>query len=50
VETPVNPLVKIAFADENLSFDFRDVRGQFAKGALREFEPDGERALITPPK
>jgi len=46
----LNPLVKIAFADENLSFDFRDVRGQFAKGALREFEPDGERALITPAK
>jgi len=46
----LNPLVKIAFADENLTFDFRDVRGQFAKGALREFEPAGERALITPAK
>lgn len=46
----LNPLVKIAFADENLAFDFRDVRGQFAKGALRLFEPDGERALISPAK
>jgi len=46
----LNPLVKIAFADENLTFDFRDVRAQFAKGALREFEPAGERALITPAK
>jgi len=46
----LNPLVKIAFADKNLAFDFTDVRGQFAKGALREFEPDGERALISPAK
>ena len=46
----VNPLVKIAFADKNLSFDFSEVRAQFAKGALREFEPDGERALISPAK
>jgi len=46
----LNPLVKIAFADENLTFDFRDVRAEFAKGALREFEPAGERALITPAK
>ncbi|BAM70306.1 methyl coenzyme M reductase I alpha subunit [Methanothermobacter sp. CaT2] len=45
-----NPLVKIAFADDNLVFDFTNVRGEFAKGALREFEPAGERALITPAK
>ncbi len=45
-----NPLVKIAFADDNLIFDFKDVRGQFAKGALREFEPAGERAIISPAK
>ena len=46
----LNPLVKIAFADKNLTFDFTEVRAQFAKGALREFEPAGERALITPAK
>ena len=46
----LNPLVKIAFADKNLSFDFTEVRAQFAKGALREFEPAGERALIIPAK
>ncbi len=46
----LNPLVKIAFADDNLAFDFRDVRAEFAKGALREFEPAGERALISPAK
>ena len=45
-----NPLVKIAFADDNLQFDFSEVRAQFAKGALREFEPAGERALISPAK
>ncbi|GAB6055223.1 coenzyme-B sulfoethylthiotransferase subunit alpha [Methanobacterium movens] len=45
-----NPLIKIAFADDNLIFDFTNVRGEFAKGALREFEPAGERALISPAK
>ena len=45
-----NPLVKIAFADKNLSFDFSKPRAEFAKGALREFEPDGERSLIIPAK
>jgi methyl-coenzyme M reductase alpha subunit len=45
-----NPLVKIAFADPNLVFDFANVRGEVAKGALREFEPAGERALISPAK
>lgn len=46
----LNPLVKIAFADKNLGFDFSEVRAEFAKGALREFQPDGERALISPAK
>ncbi len=45
-----NPLVKIAFADENLAFDFTNPRAEFAKGALREFEPAGERAIISPAK
>ena len=45
-----NPLIKIAFADKNLSFDFTQPRAEFAKGASREFQPDGERALIIPAK
>ncbi|RBQ22383.1 Methyl-coenzyme M reductase I subunit alpha [Candidatus Methanobinarius endosymbioticus] len=45
-----NPLVKIAFADKNLSFDFSQPRTEIAKGALREFMPDGERSLIIPAK
>ncbi len=45
-----NPLIKIAFADKNLVFDFGKVREEFAKGALREFEPAGERTAITPAK
>lgn len=45
-----SPLVKIAFADDNLQFDFTEIRSEFAKGALREFEPAGERALISPAK
>lgn len=45
-----NPLVKIAFADDNLAFDFTNPRAEFAKGALREFEPAGERAFISPAK
>jgi methyl-coenzyme M reductase alpha subunit len=46
----LNPLVKITFADPNLTFNFDEVRAQFAKGALREFEPAGERTLISPAK
>ena len=46
----MNPLVKITFSDPNLVFDFSQVRAEFAKGALREFEPAGERTLITPAK
>nr|P12971.1 RecName: Full=Methyl-coenzyme M reductase subunit alpha; AltName: Full=Coenzyme-B sulfoethylthiotransferase alpha [Methanothermus fervidus]AAA72197.1 methyl coenzyme M reductase alpha subunit [Methanothermus fervidus] len=44
----LNPLVKVAFADDNLPFDWTNPRGEFAKGALREFEPEGERDLIRP--
>lgn len=45
-----NPLVKICFADKNLAFDFSQPRVEIAKGALREFQPDGERSLIIPAK
>ncbi len=44
----VNPLIKIAFADKNLAFDFASPRKSIAKGALREFMPAGERDLINP--
>ena len=43
-----NPLIKIAFADKNLGFDFTNPRKSIAKGALREFMPSGERSLINP--
>jgi len=44
----VNPLIKVAFADDNLAFDFKNPRKSIAKGALREFLPGGERDLIIP--
>ncbi|MBC7119223.1 MAG: coenzyme-B sulfoethylthiotransferase subunit alpha [Methanobacteriaceae archaeon] len=46
----VNPLIKVAFADEDLVFDFRAPRKEIARGALREFTPAGERDLIIPAK
>ena len=44
----LNPIIKVAFADDNLIFDFKWPRKCIAKGALREFEPAGERDLIIP--
>lgn len=44
----LNPLIKVAFADDSLSFDFKHPRKCIAKGALREFNPDGERDIIIP--
>jgi len=43
-----DPLVKICFADPSLIFDFSEPRREFAKGAIREFKPAGERSLIIP--
>jgi len=43
-----DPLIKICFADPSLSFDFAEPRREFAKGAIREFKPAGERSLIIP--
>jgi methyl-coenzyme M reductase alpha subunit len=43
-----NPLVAITFADPSLTFDFAEPRREFAKGAIREFMPAGERSLIIP--
>jgi len=44
----LSPLIKITFADPSLVFDFSEVRREFAKGAIREFMPAGERSLIIP--
>ena len=43
-----SPLVKICFADPSLKFDFAEPRREFAKGAIREYMPAGERSLIIP--
>ena len=45
-----DPLVKICFADPSLCFDFAEPRKEFARGAIREFMPAGERSLIIPAK
>ena len=44
----LSPLIKICFADPALKFDFANPRKEFAKGAIREFMPAGERSLIIP--
>ena len=44
----LSPLIKICFADPSLKFDFSEPRREFAKGAIREFMPAGERSLIIP--
>jgi methyl-coenzyme M reductase alpha subunit len=44
----LNPLIKVAFADKNLLFDWTNPRKCIAKGAIREFMPSGERDLINP--
>lgn len=44
----LSPLIKICFADPSLRFDFAEPRREFARGAIREFMPAGERSLIIP--
>lgn len=44
----LNPLIKVAFADKHLAFDWKHPRKTIAKGAVREFMPAGERDLINP--
>jgi methyl-coenzyme M reductase alpha subunit len=44
----LSPLIKICFADPSLKFDFSEPRREFAKGAIREFMPAGERSLVIP--
>ncbi|WP_456486325.1 coenzyme-B sulfoethylthiotransferase subunit alpha [Candidatus Alkanophaga liquidiphilum] len=43
-----SPLIKLAFADPDLVFDFRRPCLMYAKGGLHEFEPAGERDIIRP--
>jgi len=43
-----DPRIKICFADPSLTFDFTEPRREFARGAIREFMPSGERSLIIP--
>jgi methyl-coenzyme M reductase alpha subunit len=43
-----SPMIKICFADPSLKFDFSEPRKEFARGAIREFMPAGERSLIIP--
>jgi methyl-coenzyme M reductase alpha subunit len=45
-----SPLIKICFADKNLAFDFTEPRKEFARGAIKEFMPAGERSLVIPAK
>ena len=44
----LSPIVKVAFADPNLAFDFRNIRREVTKGVLKEFMPEGDRDLIKP--
>jgi len=41
-----NPFVRIAFADPALVFDFANVTKEIGRGALREFQPAGERSAV----
>jgi len=43
-----NPLIKVAFADKSMPFDFANITKEFGRGALREFMPAGERSTIIP--
>jgi len=44
----LSPLVKVAFADRDLPFDWGYVTREFGRGALREFKAMGDRDLIMP--
>ena len=43
-----SPMVKVTYTDPDLSFDFRNPISEFARAAIREFEPAGERDIIRP--
>jgi len=44
----LSPVVKVAFADPHLAFDFRRPRYAIGKAGIKEFAPDGERTVILP--
>jgi len=44
-----NPVVKVAFADPSLKVDFRYIIREWARGAVKEFMPGGERDVVLPP-
>lgn len=43
-----NPLVKVAFADPSLTFDWARPRKCVVDGAMGRFKPEGERTAIIP--
>ncbi|MHC1566317.1 MAG: coenzyme-B sulfoethylthiotransferase subunit alpha [Candidatus Syntropharchaeia archaeon] len=44
----LSPVVKVAFSDPHLAFNFREIRKEIAKGALRAFIPEGDRDPVKP--
>ncbi|MDY6966940.1 MAG: methyl-coenzyme M reductase subunit alpha, partial [Halobacteriota archaeon] len=44
----LSPVVKVAFADPNLAFNFKEIRSEVTKGAMRDFMPEGDRDPIKP--
>jgi len=45
----LSPLIRVAFADDTLSFDFANITKEFGRGGLREFKPEGERTGTIAP-
>jgi methyl-coenzyme M reductase alpha subunit len=45
-----NPLIKVAFADPSLKFDWAHPRKCIVDGAMGRFMPEGERTAICPPQ
>jgi methyl-coenzyme M reductase alpha subunit len=45
-----NPLIKVAFSDPSLPFDWANITREFGRGGLREFRPAGERTAVIPPE
>ena len=44
----LSPIIKVAFADKHLNFDFGNVTDCYGKGCMKEFMPAGERDAIIP--
>ena len=41
-----SPLIKVAFSDKSLIFDFANITKEIGRGGLREFQPAGERTAV----